>query len=258
MTIIITGSNGNIGKHLCAQFLKNEAFVFGLDLQEQSLTKHNNFNYFQCDITDKKKLIEIKEKILKKKKKIFVLINNAALDAPPKTNQKINKLNSGMLENYCEDEFDLFLKTNTKGTFLVSQIFGTIMAKQNKGGSIINISSIYGLVSPDQSIYEYTSTKGNRFYKPIGYSVSKGAIYNMTRFMAEYWAKSNVRVNTLTLSGIENNQDEEFIKNYTQRIPIGRMASLKDITGAIFFLSSNASKYITGSNLIVDGGWTII
>ena len=253
LSVLITGSNGNIGSYLVKILLQNNASVFGLDMQKEAKILHKNFTYFQCDITNKNKLINIKNKILKKNKAITVLINNAAIDAPPDVSSK----NSGNLESYSEVEFDHYINTNLKGTFLVSQIFGSEMAK-NKNGSIINISSIYGMLSPDQSIYEYKNANGREFFKPAGYSISKGSIYNMTRYMAEYWAKKNVRVNTLTLSGIFNNQDKDFIKNYTNRIPMGRMGSLDDIIGPIVFLSTSASKYMTGSNLVVDGGWTII
>jgi len=131
------------------------------------------------------------------------------------------------------------------------------MAKKAKG-SIINISSIYGIVSPDQSIYEYRRQKGEIFFKPIGYSVSKAGIINMSRYLAVYWAKAGVRVNTLTIAGVFNNQDSEFLEAYNKRIPLGRMANPEDYIGALLFLSTDASSYMTGSNLVIDGGWTSI
>ena len=137
------------------------------------------------------------------------------------------------------------------------QIFGNEMAK-DKNGSIINISSIYGIVSPDQSLYEYKRKNGDDFYKPVAYSVSKSGMLNLTRYLSVYWANKNIRVNTLTLGGVYNNQDDEFLKNYTTRVPMKRMANPDDIIGAIIYLSTDASKYTTGSNLIIDGGWTAI
>ena len=131
------------------------------------------------------------------------------------------------------------------------------MADANKG-SIINIASIYGLVSPDQNLYEYRRIKGENFYKPVAYSVSKSGIINFTKYLAVYWAKKNIRVNTLTIGGVFNNQDGNFLKEYSSRIPIGKMADQHQYDGAVLFLASEASSYMTGSNLIIDGGWTAI
>ena len=151
----------------------------------------------------------------------------------------------------------MVLDVNLKGTFLSCQVFGAEMA--NRGiGSIINISSIYGLVSPDQSIYQYRRNRGEEFYKPVAYSASKSGVLNLTRYLSSYWAKKNVRVNSLTIAGVFNNQDKDFLNEYTKRIPIGRMAKPSEYNGAVLFLASNASSYMTGSNLILDGGWTSI
>ena len=149
------------------------------------------------------------------------------------------------------------MDVNVKGVFLACQVFGSAMAKNNKG-SIINISSIYGVVSPDQSIYEYRRMRGETFYKPVAYSASKSALLNLTRYLAVYWAKNNIRVNTLVIAGVENNQDADFKNAYCGRIPMGRMASEQEYNGALIFLASNASKYMTGSQLVIDGGWTSI
>ena len=125
-------------------------------------------------------------------------------------------------------------------------------------GSIINIGSIYGMLSPVQDIYTYKEEQtGIPFIKPVAYSASKSGIYNLTRYLATYWAKKGVRVNTLTPSGVyRETQDKEFQKRYCERIPIGRMARPNEYNGAIIFLSSDASKYMTGANLVVDGGWS--
>ena len=123
---------------------------------------------------------------------------------------------------------------------------------------VINISSIYGLVSPRQDIYEFRRKNGKTYYKPSAYSVSKSSIYNLTRYLATYWAKSNIRVNTLTFAGIFNNQPKEFLKEYSKNIPIGRMLVPDETIGPMLFLASDASTYVTGENLIVDGSLYIL
>ncbi len=144
-----------------------------------------------------------------------------------------------------------------KGVFLVCKILGSQMAKENKG-SIINISSIYGVVSPDQSLYEYRRKRGEIFYKPIAYSASKSALLNLSRYLAVYWAKKNVRVNTLVIAGVYNSQEEDFLNAYCSRMPVGRMANPDEYNGALLFLASESSRYMTGSQLTMDGGWTAI
>ena len=147
------------------------------------------------------------------------------------------------------------MSVNLKGVFLCCQIFGKEMVKNEKG-TIINISSIYGMVSPDQSLYAYRRKNGEEFYKPIAYSVSKSGILNLTRYLANYWGGKAISVNTLTLAGVYNKQDESFLKEYTSRIPIGRMAKPSDYFGALQYLCSNSSNYMTGANMVIDGGWT--
>ena len=179
------------------------------------------------------------------------LINNAGLDSPPNAPAEEN----GPFETYPESSWDKVMDVNVKGVFLCCQVVGGQMAEAERG-SIINICSTYGLVSPDQRIYEYRRTEETSFFKPVAYSASKSALLNMTRYLATYWANRNVRVNTLTFGGVFNHQDKEFLKGYCARVPLGRMAREDEYNGAVIFLVSQASSYMTGSNLVMDGGWT--
>jgi NAD(P)-dependent dehydrogenase (short-subunit alcohol dehydrogenase family) len=257
--VCITGVSGKLGSEYAKAFLECGARVIGLDITQKNIfslseTKLNhNYLFCKADVTNKHSLKNAYEEIYEKVGIPTVLINNAAIDSPPSAPLEEN----GPFEDYPETSWDKVLDVNLKGVFLCCQIFGAAMASQNQG-SIINISSIYGVLSPDQNLYEYRRKRGEVFYKPVAYSASKSGILNLTRYLATYWAKKNVRVNSLTISGVFDNQDLDFIDLYCKRMPIGRMAKPDDYTGPLIFLASNASQYMTGSNLVVDGGWTAI
>jgi len=182
-----------------------------------------------------------------------VLVNNAGLDTQPSAPPEV----SGPFENFPEEVFREVVDVNLVGTFLCCQVVGGAMAREGRG-SIINIGSIYGMLSPIQDIYAYKEAKmGRPFIKPVAYSASKSGVYNLTRYLATYWGAKGVRVNTLTPSGVwRSTQDAEFQANYCARMPMRRMANEDEFNGAIVFLASKASSYMTGSNLVIDGGWT--
>lgn len=252
---IVTGAAGQLGGEYVKILLEAGAKVAAFDINFKNpksslnqIQNTSNFVKYEVDITRKDSIIKAKDQVIHDLGIPEILINNAAIDAPPNAKEQV----TGCFEEYPEFAWDAMMDVNLKGMFLCCQVIGAEMAK-NKKGSIINISSIYGLVSPDQRIYEY---KPEPFFKPIAYSVTKSGVLNLTRYLATYWAKYNVRVNTLTLAGVFNNQDSTFLKNYTNKVPLGRMANVDEYNGAILFLSSQASSYMTGSNLIIDGGFT--
>ena len=258
--IAITGASGQLGIYYTKELLRLGASVVSLDIKEHEIFNNlgkeypDNFLYIETNVIDKSSINKALTSIQNKfNDSPNVLINNAAKDSPPGSSSGENC----SFEDYSEEQWDNVIDTDIKGSFMCCQIFGNEMAK-DKNGSIINISSIYGIVSPDQSLYEYKRKNGDDFYKPVAYSVSKSGMLNLTRYLSVYWANKNIRVNTLTLGGVYNNQDDEFLKNYTTRVPMKRMANPDDIIGAIIYLSTDASKYTTGSNLIIDGGWTAI
>ena len=257
---IITGGLGQLGQVYMNEVISRGGRVAILDIVEDQNNKvldliesYNNqsFMYINVNITKKSKVQNAVSKVLKKWGKIDVLINNAALDSPP--DAPLEEV--GPFEDYPEESFEKVMDVNVKGVFLCCQIIGKVMSQQ-KMGVIINISSIYGLVSPRQDIYDFRRKNGDHYYKPIAYSISKSSLYNMTRYLATYWAKDNIRVNTLTLSGLLNDQPIEFLESYNKNIPIGRMLNASETVGPMIFLASDASSYMTGSNLVVDGGWT--
>jgi len=254
--IVITGASGQLGTEYVRSFIDAGSKVAALDLyKSKKFDKFSSefFQFYEADILSKSSLSATLESIVKDLGKPSVLINNAGIDSPPSSSGSDN----GPFEDFPEESWDKVIDVNLKGTFFCCQIFGGSMAR-DEGGSIINISSIYGVVSPDQSIYDYRNKEDDQFYKPVAYSVSKSGILNLTRYLAVYWAKKGVRVNTLTIAGVFNDQDEAFLDAYCKRIPIGRMANQDEYNGAVQFLASDASKYMTGSNVIVDGGWTTI
>jgi len=181
-----------------------------------------------------------------------ILINSAALD-PKFDPENLDTQSTNAFETYPLENWNKAIDVNLTGMFLVCQTCARQMLKQNYG-VIINICSTYGLVGPDQRIY--ARPNGPRQYKPVYYTVSKAGVMGLTRYLATYYAGKSIRVNALTPGGIFNHHDDVFVKAYASRTVLGRMANLDEMNGAIVFLASDASSYMTGANLVVDGGWT--
>jgi NAD(P)-dependent dehydrogenase (short-subunit alcohol dehydrogenase family) len=239
---IVTGGAGQIGAAIVQGLEERGARVAVFDTQGAE---------FQVDVTDRNAIEHAVERVTEEWGDPHVLVNAAALDSPPDAPPE----EVGPVESYPEESFDEVMDVNVKGTFLCCQVVGARMAEAGRG-SIVNISSIYGMLSPVQDVYDFRRARGETFFKPVAYSVSKSALYNLTRYLATYWARSGVRVNTLTLAGVWNEQPQEFLDAYNARMPIGRMADVNEVVGPVVFLASDASSYVTGANLVADGGWS--
>ncbi|MCX6169060.1 MAG: SDR family oxidoreductase [Ignavibacteriales bacterium] len=254
---IVTGALGLIGKEHCKALSEAGANVVVADIDEVmssefAQTLSTESIGVSLDVTKPESIKNLRDKILEKFGHIDILVNNAAINdmfENPKAASEQSKF-----ENYPLELWQKSIDVNLTGVFLCSQILGSEMAKQ-KSGSIINIASTYGITAPDQSLY-IKEDGTQSFFKPPAYSATKGAVIMFTKYLAAYWGKEGVRVNTLTPGGVENNQDQFFIEKYSVKTPLGRMADPSDYKGALIFLASDASSYMTGANLIVDGGWT--
>ena len=252
--IIITGSAGRLGSQFANILSSAGANTILVDINEKKnhqletklrKTYKTNAKSYIVDLTQPTEITRFKNEFFKKFTDVYGLINNVHVSLPPKTKNFV-------LENYPVEYWQKYIDIHLTATFLTCKEFGSIMAKK-RNGVIVNISSIYGIVAPDQRIY------GNsKLNSPVSYSAVKAGVINLTRYFASYWMGKNVRVNTLTPGGVEDStyQSSQFIKNYSSRTMLGRMAKNDDYNGPILFLMSDASSYMTGANLIVDGGWT--
>jgi NAD(P)-dependent dehydrogenase (short-subunit alcohol dehydrogenase family) len=246
---VVTGGMGQLGSVYAAGLAERGMRVAVLDVATGDAP--DGARAFEVDVTDRVAIEEAAREIEADWGVPHVLINNAGLDSPP--DAPVEEV--GPFEDYPEASFDAVMDVNVKGTLLCCQVLGSAMAREGRG-SIVNISSVYGLLSPVQELYAFRHERGETFVKPVAYSVSKSAILNLTRYLATYWAKSGVRVNTLTLAGVWNDQPAEFLEAYSARVPLGRMLDAEEALGAVVFLASDASSYVTGANLVVDGGWS--
>ena len=257
--IVITGASGLLGSQYANTLSSAGANIILLDINttkneklKSSLVKKykNKISAYTLDISNQIEVNETSKKIIKDFKKIDGLINNAAYTSKGAKEKSDNAF--GAFENFPIDIWQKSLDINLSGVFFCSQAFGKIMAKQGKG-VIVNIASTYGLVGADQRIYGKSGLN-----LPISYAATKGAIVNFTRYLAAYWHGKNIRVNTLSPGGVMDKtyQEKSFIKKYSEKTILGRMANKDEYNGAILFLISDASSYMTGANLVVDGGWT--
>jgi NAD(P)-dependent dehydrogenase (short-subunit alcohol dehydrogenase family) len=246
---VVTGGVGQLGQVYLAGLAERGMRVACFDVAVGDVP--DGVRAHEVDITDRSAIDEALGAVIAEWGVPHVLVNNAALDSPPDAPAE----EVGPFEDYPEASFDAVMDVNVKGTLLCCQSVGAAMARAGRG-SIVNVSSVYGLLSPVQDLYEFRRSGGETFFKPVAYSVSKSAVLNLTRYLATYWAGSGVRVNTLTLAGVWNDQPQEFLDAFAERSPMGRMLDAREALGAVVFLASDASSYVTGSNVVVDGGWS--
>ena len=246
---VVTGGMGQLGQVYLAGLADRGMRVASFDTAGGDVP--DGARAYEVDVTDRASIAAALKAVTDEWGVPHVLVNNAGLDSPPDAPAE----EVGPFEDYPEASFDEVMDVNVKGTLLCCQAVGGAMAREGRG-SIVNVSSVYGLLSPPQDLYEFRRAHGDTFFKPVAYSVSKSAVLNLTRYLATYWAKQGVRVNTLTLGGVENDQPAEFLEAFASRSPMGRMLDAREALGAVVFLASDASSYVTGSNVVVDGGWT--
>jgi 2-deoxy-D-gluconate 3-dehydrogenase len=259
---IVTGGAGLLGQEFCRTLAEAGAGVVVADLQVEAAEAVANrlredglsAIAVQTDVTMPESTQALASKALEAYGRLDVLVNSAALD-PKFDPQAIARRGSvsGAFEDYPLEQWRQALDVNLTGLFLCCQAAVKPMLEQGSG-SIINICSMYGLVGPDQRLYQRDGVQ--TAFKPVYYSVTKAGVVGLTHYLASYYAGKNIRVNALTPGGVYNGHDETFLKAYSARAVMGRMARKDEMNGAILFLASEASSYMTGANLVVDGGWT--
>jgi NAD(P)-dependent dehydrogenase (short-subunit alcohol dehydrogenase family) len=261
---IVTGGLGRLGSQYTATLAGAGASVAVLDRAAdlspvQPLIDANlPVSVHQVDLTDRARVMAVTNDVAARFGTPTILVNNAGLGSPPDAPAAEN----GAFETYPETSWDAMLDSHLKTALFASQAFIAAFRRAAGGrppaGAIINVSSTYGVVSPDQSLYAYRRTASDDYYKPVGYSVAKSGVLNFTRWLAEYCAPLGIRVNTLVPGGVEeSSHPEAFVSEYVKRTPLRRMAKADDYNGAVLFLAApRASGYMTGATLVVDGGWT--
>jgi NAD(P)-dependent dehydrogenase (short-subunit alcohol dehydrogenase family) len=258
---VVTGGLGQLGTQFSRSLAQAGARVaifsrrpFG---QEQLAAKfpglEDNIRVYEASVTDKSALEATTGKLVADWGVPHILVNNAGIDSKPDGSAEQN----APFEVYPQKYWDEIIETNLTGVMLTSQVVGSRMAAERRG-SIINVGSIYGMVSPNQALYAYREKRdGVPFVKAVSYAASKSGLINLTRYLATYWAPSKVRVNLVSFGGVKTATfDKEFIDAFLERVPLGRQAEIDEYNGVIRFLASDASSYMTGSNVVVDGGFT--
>lgn len=254
---VVTGGVGILGKRFCAGLATYGANVAVVDLDEKvasAFARQLEEEYgvralgIGCDVSSPESVAKMVSDVVNGLGMINILHNNAA--------SKAADLDAffAPFEEYSLAEWRKIMAVNIDGMFLVAQAVGKHMVNSNHGGSIIQTASIYGVLAPDNRIYEGSHYLGRQINTPAVYSASKAAVVGLTKYLATYWADKGIRVNSITPGGVESGQNDEFKRRYAARIPLGRMAYADEMVGTLLYLASDASSYITGQNILVDGG----
>ena len=265
-TALITGAAGLLGMEHAAALLESGATVVLTDIGEQqllaacsSLSEVADAAHILTkvmDVSQPDAVRAVAEELVARGHRIDILVNNAAID--PKVKGDVGVLETSRLENFPLDQWDLQVAVGLTGAFLCSQIFGGAMASDGKGGVILNIASDLSVFSPDQRLYRKDGlADGMQPVKPVTYSVIKSGLIGLTRYLATYWADRGVRANALSPGGVSNGQGDEFVQRLTSLIPLGRMACREEYRSAVQFLCSDASAYLNGQNIVMDGGRSV-
>jgi len=254
---VVTGGGGILGQNFCGGLAECGARVAVVDVnetaaQEAAATLNQKFGGVHiglaCDVSSPESVAQMTARAVEEFGTIDILHNNAA------TKARDLKAFFAPFEEYSLEMWREIMAVNIDGMFLVAQAVGGHMAQSGKGGSIIQTSSIYGIMAPDARVYEGSDYLGGPINTPAVYSASKAAVVGLTKYLATYWAGAGIRVNTLTPGGCRSGQNDEFLRRYSARVPMARMGEPHEMVGALLYLASDASSYVTGQNIIVDGG----
>jgi NAD(P)-dependent dehydrogenase (short-subunit alcohol dehydrogenase family) len=266
-TALITGAAGLLGIEHAAALLESGASVVLTDIDTAGLSSASEKLLSSVestrvvtqvmDVSQMSSIITTAREIENKDLRIDILVNNAAID--PKVKEDKGVIETSRLENFPLEQWDMQMAVGLTGAFLCSQVFGSAMARNGKGGIILNIASDLSVFSPDQRLYRQDNVDENmQPVKPVTYSVIKAGLIGLTRYLATYWIDKGVRSNALSPGGVFNGQSDEFVQRLSSLIPMGRMAQKNEYRSAIQFLCSDASAYLNGQNIVIDGGRSVL